>query len=150
MAIDNTPPQDESNKLQAIPFGNIIGGPLKACIDAQTAAAKTTWEFMQNVGLNTDSQTGDKKEVNVSFKYIRDGQPAQLNVPLLTIVPIPYIGIGDIDIDFKAKTSPLSTSLKIENKGTPSETDATLKSKQDSIPADLARILKLLDSNSDK
>ncbi len=35
----------------------------------------------------------------------------QLNVPLLTIVPIPYIAIHDIDINFKANISASSSSV---------------------------------------
>ena len=72
MAIDTTPSQVATNALQALPFGNIIGGPLKACIEAQAMAAKTSWNFIQDVGLNTDPETGEKKTVNVSFQFIKD------------------------------------------------------------------------------
>ena len=50
MALDSSASQTATNALQAIPFGTIIGGPLKACIEAQALAAQTTWEFIQNVG----------------------------------------------------------------------------------------------------
>ena len=33
MAIDTTPSQVATSALQAIPFGSIIGGPLKAAIE---------------------------------------------------------------------------------------------------------------------
>ena len=102
MAIDTTPSQVATNALQAIPFGSIIGGPLKACIEAQAMAAQTSWQFIQEVGLNTDPNTGQKEAVNVSFQFMQNGHMVQLNVPLLTIVPIPYIAIHDIDINFKA------------------------------------------------
>jgi len=115
MAIDTTPSQVATNALAALPFGNIIGGPLKACIEAQAMAAKTSWNFIQEVGLNTDPQTGEKKTVNVSFQFIKDGRMAQLNVPLLTIVPIPYIAIQSIDIAFKANISASSSSSTVEN-----------------------------------
>ena len=91
MAIDTTPSQVATSALQALPFGSIIGGPLKAAIEAQAMAAKTSWNFIQEVGLNTDPDTGEKKTINVSFQFVKDGRIAQLNVPLLTIVPIPYI-----------------------------------------------------------
>lgn len=52
MAISNAPSQVATNALQAIPFSSMIGGPLKACIEAQAMAAKTTWDFIQEVGLN--------------------------------------------------------------------------------------------------
>lgn len=116
MAIDTTPSKVVSDALSAIPFGNIIGGPLTACIDAQALAAQTTWQFIQNVGLNTDPKTGEKKAVTVAFQFMRDGKMAQLNVPLLTIVPIPYIAIQTIDISFKANISASSSSSSMESK----------------------------------
>lgn len=118
MAIDTTPSQVATSALQALPFGNIIGGPLKACIEAQAMAAKTSWNFIQEVGLNTDPQTGEKKTVNVSFQFIKDGRVAQLNVPLLTIVPIPYIAIQTIDINFKANINASASNSKVENEST--------------------------------
>ncbi|MCW4123601.1 DUF2589 domain-containing protein [Segatella copri] len=111
MAIDTTPSQVATSALQAIPFGSIIGGPLKACIEAQAMAAQTSWQFIQEVGLNTDPKTGQKEAVNVSFQFMQNGRLVQLNVPLLTIVPIPYIAIHDIDINFKANISASSSSV---------------------------------------
>ena len=111
MAIDTTPSQVATSALQAIPFGSMIGGPLKACIEAQAMAAQTSWQFIQEVGLNTDPNTGKKEAVNVSFEFLQNGRMVQLNVPLLTIVPIPYIAIHDIDINFKANISASSSSV---------------------------------------
>lgn len=111
MAISNAPSQIATSALQAIPFSSMIGGPLKACIEAQAMAAKTSWEFIQEVGLNTDPNTGEKKAVNVSFSFIQNGREVQLNVPLLTIVPIPYIAIHSVDINFKANISAASSSV---------------------------------------
>lgn len=111
MAVSNAPSQIATSALQAIPFSSMIGGPLKACIEAQAMAAKTSWEFIQEVGLNTDPTTGEKKAVNVSFSFIQNGHEAQLNVPLLTIVPIPYIAIHSVDINFKASISASSSSV---------------------------------------
>lgn len=112
MAIDTTPSQVATSALQAIPFGSIIGGPLKACIEAQAMAAQTSWQFIQEVGLNTNPETGEKEAVNVSFQFLQNGRMAQLNVPLLTIVPIPYIAIENIDINFKANISASSSSVQ--------------------------------------
>lgn len=109
MSIDTAPSQVATNALQGIPFAAIIGAPLKAAIEAQTMAAKTSWEFIQNVGLNTDDN-GQKTAVNVSFDFLQNGRMARLNVPLLTIVPIPYIAINTIDIAFKAKINAESST----------------------------------------
>ena len=93
MAISNVPANVATSAMQAIPFSSMIGGPLKACIEAQAMAAKTSWEFIKEVGLNTDEK-GQKSDV-----------------PLLTIVPIPYIAINSVDINFKANINASSSSV---------------------------------------
>ena len=125
MAIDATPSQVATSALQAIPFGSMIGGPLNACIEAQAMAAQTSWQFIQEVGLNTNPETGQKEAVNVSFQFVQNGRVVQLNVPLLTIVPIPYIAIHDIDINFKANIS--ASSSNVSEQSTSSSTDAALE-----------------------
>lgn len=117
MAISNAPSQIATNALQAIPFSSMIGGPLKACIEAQAMAAKTTWDFIQEVGLNTDAK-GERTAINVSFSFNQNGHLVQLNVPLLTIVPIPYIAIDSIDINFKASISAASSSVSENTEST--------------------------------
>jgi hypothetical protein len=73
-------------------------------------AAKTSWEFIQQVGLNTNAETGEKNAVNITFYYNKNGNLTKLIVPLLTIVPIPYIAIDDVQINFKANISAASSS----------------------------------------
>lgn len=124
MAISSAPSQVATSALQAIPFSSMIGGPLKACIDAQAMAAKTTWDFIQEVGLTVDPETGEKKAVNVSFSFIQNGRTVQLNVPLLTIVPIPYIAINSIDINFKASISASSSSVTENTSSTSTDVGA--------------------------
>jgi len=127
MAISNAPSQVATNALQAIPFSSMIGGPLKACIEAQAMAAKTTWDFIQEVGLNTNPDTGEKTAVNVSFSFNQNGRLVQLNVPLLTIVPIPYIAINSVDINFKASISASSSSVNENTESTSMGGSAEIK-----------------------
>ena len=42
MAISNVPANTAISAMQALPFSSMIGGPLKACIEAQAMAAKTS------------------------------------------------------------------------------------------------------------
>lgn len=97
---------DVANKsigtLQGIPFKNLIGGPLSACIQAQNDAAMTSINFINNVCLNEDKETGEKSAIYVSFSFIQNGRKVVINVPLIAIVPIPYIAINSVDINFKA------------------------------------------------
>jgi len=111
MPIDNAAAQTATSALQAIPFSSLIGGPLDACIQAQAKAAKTSWEFIQNVGLTEDPKTGEKKVINVTFQYNKNGEMVNLVVPLLTIVPIPFLAINQVIIDFKANISASASTV---------------------------------------
>ena len=110
--IDSTPSTVATAALTNIPFSNIIGAPLDACIEAQAKAAKKTWEFIHEVGLQENKENGYKEAVNVSFTFVSNGKTTRLNIPLLTIVPIPYIAIQNIDVAFKANISASSSYVQ--------------------------------------
>lgn len=112
MKVDSAPSQVATEALQAIPFASIIGAPLDACIKAQAMAAQTTWEFIQQVGMQDKNEDGLKEAVNVAFTFIQNGKTVRLNIPLLSIVPIPYIAIQNIDIAFKANLSAASSAAE--------------------------------------
>lgn len=98
--------------LNGIPFGSMIGGPLSACIEAQAEAAQTTVDFIESVGLEkqVDKDGNEKKNaVYVYFQFIQGGRKVVINVPLLTIVPVPYIAITTVDINFKATVTGVET-----------------------------------------
>lgn len=107
--------------LRSLPFGSIIGGPMIAAIQAQALAAKSTVNFIKEVGFRgapetqdgaADENMGDVR--NVTFKYKRKAaggsaagndageEEVSLTVPILTIVPIPYIRIEQMTIQFTA------------------------------------------------
>ncbi|WP_430410596.1 DUF2589 domain-containing protein [Kordia sp.] len=92
------------NEIANINFSAMLGRPLTAVIDAQAAAALSTVDFINEVGLNDD---GTVK--NVSFQYLKDvdgtASLVTLTTPLLTIVPIPFLRVADTTIDFNAKIS---------------------------------------------
>jgi hypothetical protein len=113
MPIDTAPSGVATDALKAIPYGSLIGGPLDACIKAQATSAMTTVDFIQKVGFTKDDQVR-----NVTFGYMVDGEPFNLVVPLLAIVPIPYIGIDQITIDFKANIRAESSSVTEDSSST--------------------------------
>lgn len=92
------------NEIANINFSAMLGKPLTAVIDAQAAAALSTVDFINEVGLN-----GDGTVKNVSFVYTKDVEgvatSVTLTTPLLTIVPIPFLRVADTNIDFNAKIS---------------------------------------------
>ena len=89
MDNDESPSRVVTNALQTLPFGSIIGGPLKACIEAQAMAAKTSWDYIQKVDLIKYPKTGEEKTANVSFQFIKNECIEQPNAPLPTIPPVP-------------------------------------------------------------
>jgi hypothetical protein len=106
----------------ALPMEQIIGGPLQAVIKAQALAASSTVDFIQQVGLNPAPPIGGAQTARtVDFSFQRrvparqDGddtatdvvqiETVQLTVPLLTIVPVPFIRVKDATIDFEAQVS---------------------------------------------
>ena len=108
-------------ELRQIPFEQLVGAPMKAAIEAQALAAQSTVEFIQKVGFKAtdfepadmlfddpaaDADAGSLR--NVTFKYIKKDENEadaefELTVPLLAIVPIPYLRIDEMTIDFSAK-----------------------------------------------
>lgn len=103
--------------LQSIPFNNLIGGPLSAAVQAQGQAAMTCIEFIERVGFKIPdpSKPNDKAVKEVTFKYAKLDETGatknfNLTVPILAIVPIPYLRIDEVLIDFSAKLNDSITS----------------------------------------
>ena len=99
-------------QLGMIPFGNLIGGPLNAAVEAQAKAANTTLEFIQAIGFVDGGDTVR----NVTLKYMNGDVERTLEVPILTLVPIPYIRIDDMSIQFKASISASSDQTQTDSK----------------------------------
>lgn len=72
-----------------------VSGPMNAVIIAQAQAAMATVNFIKTIGFDDNNQS-----VNVQFSYsainATTGQLTEntLSVPLLSIVPIPYIRVS--------------------------------------------------------
>ena len=92
-----------ASALNSIPFGNIIGGPLAACVRAQAEAAQTTIDFIHGFTMtNSELDPEGVEPITVTFTFIMNGEKTRMTVPLMTIVPIPYMHIDYIDLNFTA------------------------------------------------
>ena len=96
--------QTANAALQSIPFGNLIGAPLEACVNAQAQAARTTYEYISEVGFDVKSEY-EWEARTISFTFMMEGVMKQITVPLLTILPLPYLQIDTVDISFTADVS---------------------------------------------
>jgi hypothetical protein len=134
----------EGQELSSIDFQSMIGGPLNAVVKAQAQSAQTSVDFIKSVGFNDAKAEKDPgKPTMVTFEYTKiietpgpvvDGKPGptvptptdmKLTVPILTMLPIPYIRVEEVTIDFNAKinsvvesttasSSDLNTSLAVK------------------------------------
>jgi hypothetical protein len=128
--------QQATSLLSQIPLGAIIGSPLKAAIDAQAAAAAACVDFITKVGFVAptgsaappvaDAQLPAKDGVaavpvesapygvrDITFSFVRRTEAGNttvnLTVPLLTIMPLPFIRIESMTVSFKASISAIDT-----------------------------------------
>jgi len=92
-----------AGELQALPFGSLIGGPLDAAIEAQARAALSSVNFIRQIGFDKDGAVE-----TITFTAKKGNQESTITVPLLTVVPIPFIRIDEMSIDFKANVSSVS------------------------------------------
>jgi len=117
-------PANIGAELQALPLRYMLGAPMTAAIEAQALAAKTTVDFIKNVGLEEDPADPTGETMRVTTANFTFTQPIQdpsnpgsfidkettLSVPLLTLVPIPYIRIQDLNVSFEFKIRDVQTS----------------------------------------
>jgi len=105
-------PEDNTySALDTLNFGELITAPLNACVDAQAQAATATADYIQNVGFQYDEREKSYKPVTFSFTYETNEGKKRFTIPLLSVVPVPYLQIHDVNLVF-------STDLAVEKGGT--------------------------------
>lgn len=97
------PVDNQESLLQELDFNRILGAPLSACVNAQEEAAQATLQYLNEVVF---TQAGDDdsslEPVTVSFYFESAGQVHRIVMPLLLIVPVPYLQIDRVDLTFQA------------------------------------------------
>ena len=124
-----------SDDLNNIKFRDIIAAPLTAIVDAGVIAAKATNDFIRSVGFHEPKdKTGDEfgELRNVTFSYTRnnaDNVPAsyRIEVPLLSIMPIPCIEVKSADIEFSVNLVSIETTAREVNVENPDSVRAIQK-----------------------
>lgn len=110
-------------EIASLDFESMIGGPLNAVVRAQTQSAITSVDFIKSVGFDDDN-----KPTMVDFEYMKpventaaDGtvtvtpEKFKLTVPILTMLPIPFIRVEETTIDFNAKINSVQESTTSSN-----------------------------------
>lgn len=156
----------------ALLLEQIISAPLIAIIHAQKESAIATLQFLISQ-MEEREELGRRKKVplTLDFNYsqiLQDPEtgrievlPMKMSIPVLTLVPIPYISIDEAELEFKAK---IVTSKIREEKGIKfvslyaaygskadvdlsGELNVKIKAKRTDIPEGVAKMITAL-SNS--
>lgn len=127
------------DELANLDFESMIGGPLIAVIRAQAQAARTSVDFIKSVGFEEGQGNQPGKPIMVEFVYDKpvevkkdDGtteiqtKEFKLSVPILTMMPIPFIRVEETTIDFNAKINAVQQTTTTFNKELNTEASASV------------------------
>ncbi|MCK5002571.1 MAG: DUF2589 domain-containing protein [Gammaproteobacteria bacterium] len=109
------------SEFQSIPFHQIIGSPLLAMVQGQAQAAQATAEFIERIGFKQvkakDGAEGDNlgelRMVTFSYQKPDDAgnpQTYEIEIPLLSLIPIPGIQIKEGELEFNIKVNDIQSS----------------------------------------
>jgi hypothetical protein len=143
MAGDTAGSTDSPTKtLASLDFDQLIGGPLMAAVKAQAASADTTLHFLNQFAwtapaktdpnapdpAKTDPRPNQPATLNSATltynRYYNDGSgqpkavPASVSVPLITMVPIPFLRVQQMTIDLDVKLNRMSSSENVNDLNT--------------------------------
>lgn len=139
----------QGQELKALDFASIIGGPLQAVIKAQAASAMVTYNFIQAAAFQNKPGSGGSGNASTQLKVLEfdfgqllggqsgaqsgmGGAMSVIKVPLLTMLPIPFIRVDSMTIDLNVQlhdvqTASLSNTL-IASVGTTSSENLEVES----------------------
>ena len=154
---------DYGNEISSISLGSIIGGALSAIVEAQSQAAHTTVNFINEVGF--EGKQGERKPVYIDFHIRVDDATIDFNVKINSVQEtktssdLNYGGKTEAFANyngFRFKTGiKLSASISNQKKSSTSDTvkrDYSLNihvhAKQDDMPAGVEHLLDLLSDAS--
>src|ERR1700755_562333 len=98
-----------AQQFQGLPMGDLIGAPLGAACDAQVKLAQATADFIKTVGFQQSEDGTSEETRTAAFRFKRpvinaDGttgeEEVSMEVPLLSIVKVPNLGVSTVDITF--------------------------------------------------
>ena len=113
------------DQFKGLPMSALIGGPLTAAVESNMLLAKSTAQFINDVGFvptkdeNGNMVPGAPRMSDFSFERPgkdADGNPTievvKIKVPMLAIVPIPNLQVNNVDVtfDMEVKSSTTDTS----------------------------------------
>ena len=125
------------DQFSGLDMANLIGGPLKAACDAHMMMAAATAKFIEDIGLEAPDKDGRRKVRTTSFSFTRAATDEQgngigqeqvsMDVPLLSIVKVPTLGVDEVDVTFDMEVKSSTSSESSSDKSGELEANAGLK-----------------------
>lgn len=111
------------NHFTGLPMESLIGTPLKAACDSQIMLARSTVDFIRDVGFEGDkTRTADFSFLqnvvtgkDAAGNDIIEHNKVSMEVPVLAIVNIPSLMIDEVDLTFDMEKSS-ERSVETEDK----------------------------------
>ena len=109
-----------AEQFSGLRMDTLIGGPLKAACDSQVALARSTINFINDIGFEdgrtrmvdfTFNRVVRKQDPNNPTQLINADEKVDLKVPMLAIVNVPCLMVDTLDVvfDMEVKSSESST-----------------------------------------
>ena len=101
------PPENDNtyDAITKIDFNSLLSAPLKACVDAQAQAASATASYIERTGFEYNASQDRYTTRTLTFTYTTDEGKRTIKVPLIAVVPVPYLQINNVDLNFTADVS---------------------------------------------
>lgn len=139
-----------------IPFESLIGDPLAACVSAQKHAAEVMWQYIREVAFRTDAEEPDQlSPISVTFHFFMEGSLKKMTIPLLALIPVPYLQINNVSLAFKSDVAATSEGKlvgKISNTTAANSSSkfnfqsnikVNVKASSGNMPAGLSKVLEI-------
>ena len=146
-----------TDALTAIPFMDAIEAPLRACIKAQEMTDQQMRRVLEDELLEKDRK-GSLRPVMMTFELQVDGQVHLLRIPLLSLVPVPFLQLEDIRFSYQLRITTFKKdvfSVKYSNSNALYTEEERLASKLDicihagvaDMSMGLAKLYQMLDND---
>lgn len=137
MADNNEGLVNIANQFSGLDMAALIGGPLSAACNAQSMLAKSTLDFIEEVGLEASDGKGERKVRTANFSFTRAADSAEagkmstedveMKIPLLAIVNVPALSIDKVNITFDMEVKSSTSAETKKDKQGEGEANAGLK-----------------------
>lgn len=128
---------------EVLSLSQLIGAPIRALVEAEAQSAAATAQFIRNVGFKPpdDARLEEFGDLQMArFNTVRRGadgveEAVEVQIPLLTLLPIPALQIRDATLDYVVKVVQTEALPPTQQRQARNPADGT--SLSDEVPATL-------------